>query len=1068
MKSILNVVYAVFAGLCLLSVYAAQPKLASQFDFSSDTTPGARKFYFETVPGHRYTLWRSTDLKQWAAVPGYPKAAEGLSIEHSFIQGTKEFFQIEPIDDQAPEVVAQYPAVDGFAVGRFADLSIELSDASGIDPTSIRLSVGAVGPLASGAPGLTISGNTLTYDSGDAALGPWGSTLTATLVATDTLGHTLTHTWSFKLETAPQVAANVYVFGSPTAQRSGQTVSGPAAALAARLPAPTGPVKADAPPSWHIDSVWADRIVIAYDAGGAPAFTVGQLICNLAPTRESEIFYRRVASISNDVANLKLTVMTSDAAVTDFSSQGAVAFSTNSVAYELDVNGTLTRAFGISGTLDFPRMGYDLSGSKFKLRSDGYEAIVGGLTYSSGSGIPFLTVDATEYSWWITPRIRAGFEIDSSGLKSFEAVASGTVSTASVYDIHVLLAGLSVERTLYDLPTAKEPRKVIYLGQIGVVPVFATLGFDFKVKSKAEAKAMLDFNVTYRQDFSASFGPSYERSSGLEWTRSFQSTAPDLRASAALTDEFSFGLTLEPEINFLVYGLAGFKAGIEPSATVVAAVSTSGLTGKLEGNVDVVFSTAGPAFDLLSIEKRLSFSAWHGEWPIGTRTLAFKTQPQSKTVAPGADVSFTCTVDSPTTPTLQWYQNGRMIPGQNGRSLFLPNVTMGHAGSYFARAKAGGQTVDSDTVTLTVQAVTPSNKDTDSDGIPDIYETNTGTWVSITNTGTNPYKWDSDADGLSDAVETHTLIYVSRSNTGTDPNKYDTDGDGVNDKREIDFGTNPNAAPAPDGFVLIPEGNFQMGDQSDPKVGIPNELPVHTVYLNGFYMAKYEITKSLWDDVRIWGLSNGYTDLSAGIGKAANHPVANITWYDAIKWCNARSQKENFAPCYTLNGVIYKASAANSIECNWFSSGYRLPSEAEWEKAGRGGLVGQDYPWGKTITHNQANYFSSADYQYDVSSTRGYHPTYATGSFPYTSPVGSFAPNGYGLFDLTGNVSEWCWDLYGDYASATQTNPHGSFSGPVHIYRGGAWDDNGYACGVSARLSQSSARGFRIARSSAP
>ena len=128
------------------------------------------------------------------------------------------------------------------------EIATQLADATGIDPASIRLTVGASGQLAPGAPGLTISGNMITYDSGDAALGAWGATISATLVAADTLGHTLTQTWSFRLEPEPQVAANIFVFGSPTAQRAGQRVSGPAAALAARFPAPAGPVKANDPP----------------------------------------------------------------------------------------------------------------------------------------------------------------------------------------------------------------------------------------------------------------------------------------------------------------------------------------------------------------------------------------------------------------------------------------------------------------------------------------------------------------------------------------------------------------------------------------------------------------------------------------------------------------------------------------------------------------------------------------------------------------------------------------------------------------------------------------------------
>jgi formylglycine-generating enzyme required for sulfatase activity len=100
-------------------------------------------------------------------------------------------------------------------------------------------------------------------------------------------------------------------------------------------------------------------------------------------------------------------------------------------------------------------------------------------------------------------------------------------------------------------------------------------------------------------------------------------------------------------------------------------------------------------------------------------------------------------------------------------------------------------------------------------------------------------------------------------------------------------------------MVLIPAGNFQMG-----KDGIAT--PVHTVFVSAFYMAKYEVTKELWNSVRAWGMAErrGYTDLGTGNGsyafKGENHPVHSITWYDMVKWCNARSEMENLTPCYTV------------------------------------------------------------------------------------------------------------------------------------------------------------------------
>jgi formylglycine-generating enzyme required for sulfatase activity len=270
-----------------------------------------------------------------------------------------------------------------------------------------------------------------------------------------------------------------------------------------------------------------------------------------------------------------------------------------------------------------------------------------------------------------------------------------------------------------------------------------------------------------------------------------------------------------------------------------------------------------------------------------------------------------------------------------------------------------------------------------------------------------------------------------------------------------------------------------MGDQSSPLVGNGTELPVHTVQVSAFYMGKYEVTKEEWDAVRTWGLANGYADLAAGNGsyasKGANHPVHSITWYDMVKWCNARSQKEGLTPCYTVSGATYKTGQNSAVACNWSANGYRLPTEAEWEKAARGGAAGRNFPWGgDTISHSQANYKSSSSYTYDVSPTRGYHPTYAVGGFPYSSPVGSFAPNGYGLYDMAGNMGEWCWDRHGSYTAGSQTDPRGAVSGSARVDRGGGWIGNASGCRAAIRWGDDpsdpydNGMGFRLARSSSP
>jgi formylglycine-generating enzyme required for sulfatase activity len=249
-------------------------------------------------------------------------------------------------------------------------------------------------------------------------------------------------------------------------------------------------------------------------------------------------------------------------------------------------------------------------------------------------------------------------------------------------------------------------------------------------------------------------------------------------------------------------------------------------------------------------------------------------------------------------------------------------------------------------------------------------------------------------------------------------------------------------SPIPDGFALIPAGSFEMGDAFNES----EALPVHTVSVSTFFMGRYEVTKELWDDVRAWGLNNGYIDLPQGRGKGPDHPVHYVNWYAIVKWCNALSEREGRQPCYRVGSSVYRTGGNDSVTCTWSANGYRLPTEAEWEKAARGGLSGKRFPWGNTIDHNKANYCSywqggAPIDSYDVNSHFGFHLDYYDGVEPYTSPVGSFAPNGYGLYDMAGNLWEWCWDWYdGDYYwSSPDADPRGPASGDSRVVRGGCW-----------------------------
>ncbi|MBM74148.1 MAG: hypothetical protein CMK59_02000 [Proteobacteria bacterium] len=241
-------------------------------------------------------------------------------------------------------------------------------------------------------------------------------------------------------------------------------------------------------------------------------------------------------------------------------------------------------------------------------------------------------------------------------------------------------------------------------------------------------------------------------------------------------------------------------------------------------------------------------------------------------------------------------------------------------------------------------------------------------------------------------------------------------------------------------MVRIPAGEYVMGGEE----GLSIERPPHPVMITyDFYMGRYEVDQLLFSVIMGFNPIKYHGDVCDGriFAPAANEPAYCVSWFEAVRFANLLSRRDGLEECYTVvDGLLYWP---NGLECE----GYRLPTEAEWEYAARGG----------------------EDFIFAGSNAPGEIAWFWENSERLVHPVGELLPNGYGLYDMSGNVWEWCWDWYGDYPKKLQINPLGPALGEQKIRRGGAWFNGPEDIRVNTRLRKDpGARygilGFRLVR----
>lgn len=269
--------------------------------------------------------------------------------------------------------------------------------------------------------------------------------------------------------------------------------------------------------------------------------------------------------------------------------------------------------------------------------------------------------------------------------------------------------------------------------------------------------------------------------------------------------------------------------------------------------------------------------------------------------------------------------------------------------------------------------------------------------------------------------------------------------------------TDTQTIAVPDNLARIPAGEFLMGDPSDQ--GDDDERPQHSVLVSEFFMEKTLVTGKLWREVRGWAVKHGY-EFSEGSSEGGGHPIVNVSWFDAVKWCNARSERDGLEPCYfqiaNHTDVFRGGQSELSAEMvDWEASGYRLPTEAEWEKAARGGLVGQHYRWESPAEKRYDKVFSSK----------------RANNGAGTTPVGKYEANGFGLLDMVGNISGNGVGIASSMKAGTKMTQQNSWTRAAQatratvLFAAAALPMTRGTCGArTASGYASSSQGFRVVR----
>lgn len=561
---------------------------------------------------------------------------------------------------------------------------------------------------------------------------------------------------------------------------------------------------------------------------------------------------------------------------------------------------------------------------------------------------------------------------------------------------------------------------------IGGIPISFTPKVVIYLEIDAEGQASLTTSVSSSSNFLA--GLEYNKptwSAYNEKSVNFDYTPPDL--SSALHARVGAG----PQFELNFYGIAGPFVNCMGYMDIAANVDNDPWWVLLGGfNIDagVKFEALGYVADytLHDIIEHNSIIAEAEQRLVSTPTFS----PAGGTYTSTQNVALSCTTSG---ATIRYTTNGSE-PTSSSTAYSSP-INVSSTTTIKAKAFKDGWTpsaTESATYTITPSGTVATPTFSPAGGT---YSTTQNVSISTT-TPNATIRYTTNG---SEPTSTSTVYSSPISVSSTTTIKAKGFRDGWTPSATASATYTIGTTPPPADFVFVQGGTFHNGTSN--------------VTLSSFYIDKYEVTQAGYQAVM--GTNPSY------FPNNPNRPVERVSWFNAIEYCNRRSIQEGLTPCYSYGtdgtnpddwtpGWNTSSSNHTNVSCNWSANGYRLPTEMEWMYAAKGGNQSQGYTYSGSNDINEVAWYSSN------SSSR-------------TWDVGLKASNELGTFDMSGNVWEWVWDIYGTYPSGNQTNPTGPVSGSSRVKRGGSWGNSAGYCTVSIRSHGSATYtsnvvGFRVLR----